>query len=193
MSRYFVGKSAIYLHENLAVSGKIRTFGVEIVTIPRINMHTLLKILTVTLLSVCASSLVQAQDVVGVAEAVKVFSAHNADSAKAVLESRGYVYRGVTGYERKSHTWTKRVGLSADYVPTGFEHGASSIIELDEADGTLSLYVFNRAAFDALKAEARKLGYEGDAQGEFFFKEDAPSLLFLASGSPFPYLMSVSE
>ena len=45
----------------------------------------------------------------------------------------------------------------------------------------------------ALKNEAKKLGYEADKKKEFFFKEDAPYILFLELGKPFPYLMQISK
>lgn len=40
------------------------------------------------------------------------------------------------------------------------------------------LYIFNRATYEQLKNEAKKLGYEADKKKEFFFKEDAPYILF---------------
>ena len=55
------------------------------------------------------------------------------------------------------------------------------------------LYIFNRATYEQLKNEAKKLGYEADKKKEFFFKEDAPYILFLELGKPFPYLMQISK
>lgn len=136
---------------------------------------------------------VRAQDVAGVREAVEMFTAGQVDKAKTLLAAQGYTYKGVTGYEAKSHTWCKRVDLTKDYVPTGFQSGTSSIIEMDTDGSAVSVYVFNRAAFDGLKDEARKLGYEADKKGDFFYKDDAPYLMFLELGKPFPYLMQVSK
>lgn len=134
-----------------------------------------------------------AQDVVTVGQAVEMFAARDSVKAKSLMAAQGYAYKGVTGFENKSHTWCKRVDLTNDFVPTRFEPGTSSIVEMDQGTGAVSVYVFNRAAFDALRAEARQLGYEADKKGDFFYKEDAPYIMFLELGKPFPYLMQVSE
>lgn len=155
-------------------------------------MPLLLRIflLAVLLLLVAPSS---AQDVVTVGQAVEMFAARDSMQAKAMLAAQGYDYKGVTGFEKKSHTWCKRVSLTGDFVPTAFERGTSSIVEIEQESGSVSVYVFNRVAFDALKVEAAKLGYEADQKGDFFYKEDAPYLMFLELGKPFPYLMQISE
>lgn len=155
-------------------------------------MTTPFRTLLTALLLVLAIGTAAAQDVVPVKTAVELFAAGTA-RAKTVLPQQGYTYRGITGYETKSHTWTKRVQLSNDFVPTNFEKGTSSIVSIDSKDGTLCVYVFNRNAFETLKSEARKLGYESDKKGDFFFKDDAPNLLFLELGKPFTYLMQVTE
>lgn len=148
-------------------------------------------LLLAALLAVTAA--LHAQDVVSVSDAVSIYNAASADKAKATLAKQGYAYKGVTGYEVKSHTWCKRVDLTRDYVPTAFEKGTSSIVELDTKGTTLCVYVFNRTAFETLKAEARSQGYEGDRKGDFFYKDDEPFLLFIEQAKPFPYLMQVSK
>lgn len=154
-------------------------------------MCTTVRIILLSVFLTFASA-ASAQDVVTVGDAIAVFSEKSVDKGKSTLQKLGYAYKGITGYESKSHTWAKRVDLTKDYVPTNFQSGTSSIVGLATDYSLLTVYVFNRAAYDALKSQAKKLGYESDSKGDFFYKDDAPYLMFLELGKPFPYMMQVS-
>lgn len=149
--------------------------------------HTFLALLLMV------AAVAAAQEVVSVGDAIALYTGKNIDKAKTTLQAKGYTYKGITGYESKSHTWCKRVDLTKDYVPTAFQSGTSSIVGFATDHSTLTVYVFNRTAFDAMKAEAKKLGYETDKKADFFYKDDAPYLMFLELGKPFPYMMQISQ
>ena len=133
------------------------------------------------------------QELVTVKDAIAIFSNGTLSNAKSLLSKQEYTYKGITGYDNKSYTWCKRVNLSSDYLPKDFQQGISSIFELSVKGDMACLYIFNRATYEQLKNEAKKLGYEADKKKEFFFKEDAPYILFLELGKPFPYLMQISK
>lgn len=144
---------------------------------------------------------IQAQsDVVSVKDAIKIFQGKTLAKAKRILENQGYTYKGVsTDKYGKDYNWVKNMNLTKDFFPASFKKGNSSLVLLAENGTTLYVYLFNRAAFNAYKKQAKTLGYE---MGEVIkstpgttvcTKEGQPTISFIELQQPLPYCIQITE
>lgn len=139
-------------------------------------------------------------DVISVKDAIQVFKNKTLAAGKKVLEKQGYTYKGVSSDQfGKDYNWVRNMDLSKDFLPTALGKGNSSLFMLAVDSRTIYLYVFNRSAFEGLKAQAKRLGYDmGKAlktsEGTIICtKDEQPTLTFMELQQPLPYCMQITE
>lgn len=153
------------------------------------------------LLVIAVSFSARAQsDVISVKEAIELFQKNNAEATKKLLTARGYIYKGVSADSYgKDHNWVKNMDLTKDFLPTAFKQGTSSLLMIAENGKTLYIYVFNRTAFEGIKAQAKKMGYDmgksvkSDSGTLICVKDNQPTLTFMELQKPLPYCIQITE
>lgn len=150
-----------------------------------------------TLFIICATIAASAQsDVVGVGDALGVFTNGKLANAKTLLAKQGYTYKGLSTLGGKNYCWAKNVDLSKDFLPQNYGKGNSSIFMLAADGKTVFLYVYNQKAFTGLQAQVKKLGYtvQKEKDGTLLCSCDGkPTVSFMQFQMPFPFCMMITE